>query len=104
MIAQIGHEQEDERAAVFFLRDGAGGRQGGEKGHEHQHDERVDLEEQQAEAGGVAEFRLAAEPARRQPGGHAERPEHAERGGSHGVMAGPTGHRAKLAGENRAKH
>ena len=34
MVPQVGQQQQDEGAAVFLLGDGAGGRQGREKGDE----------------------------------------------------------------------
>ena len=88
----------------FSCDDGARRRQGGEEQQQRELDERDDLEQQQAEPGGLAEGGVLGEPDGRLPGGDADDPEEAEGGDAGGVVPVPPGDGQELAVEDRPEH
>ena len=87
-IGHIGEQEQNECPAIFFPSDRARRREGREKSHQREGHDRVQLEEQQAEACGLAESRFAAETARGQPSGDAEGPKQTQRRDPAAVMSG----------------
>ena len=87
-IGHIGEQEQNECPAIFFPSDRAGRREGREKSHQREGHDRIQLEEQQAEACGLAESCFAAQTARGQPGGDAEGPEQTQRRDPAAVMGG----------------
>ena len=104
VIPHVGQQKQNECSAVFFLRHRPRGRKSCEKERQQQLDEGDDLEQEQAERGGLAESCVAREADGGLPGGDAEDRQQADERGPARVVPCPPRDSDQLAREDRTQH